>query len=87
MRSEAFACETSLCVASVCKRVSSDCRSFTISCASALRLFTVEFVSFGFGLHESVAGVCVRECMRASVCVRACVRAQARLCAFVCALG
>ena len=28
--------------------------------ASALRLFTVEFVSFGFGLHESVAGLCVR---------------------------
>jgi hypothetical protein len=42
--------------------------------ASAVRLFTVEFVSFGFGLHESVAGVCGR------VGARACVRC----CAFVC---
>ena len=51
--------------------------------ASAVRLFTVEFVSFGFGLHESVAGVCVRVCMRASVCVCAC--AGAPVCVRVCA--
>ena len=85
MRSEAFACETSLCVASVQARLLGLPLIHYIL-ASALRLFTVEFVSFGFGLHESVAGVCVRECMRASVCVCACVRARARLCAFVCAL-
>ena len=53
MRSEAFACQTSLCVAGM---ASASPRIL----ASALRLFTVEFVSFGFGLHESVAGVCVR---------------------------
>jgi len=83
MRSEAFACETSLCVASVQARLLGLPLIHYILC---LGTSAVHGASFGFGLHESVAGVCVRECMRASVCVRACVRAQARLCAFVFAL-
>ena len=76
MRSEAFACETSLCVASVHARLLGLPLIHYILC---LGTSAVHGASFGFGLHESVAGVCVRECMRASVCVcaRVCVRGRA----------